>query len=207
MVSESKGQKFESSRARHLASLTIQPLTPDLWPALEDLFGKPGASNGCWCMYWRIGGAYRDRPREKNKQYLRKVVERGSPSGLVAFDGDVAVGWCQLTPRDALPWLDRMWWFQRVDDLPVWSISCFFVRRDYRRQGIMTQLVAAAVKTAKRAKASALEAYPIDTSASKSSSNIFVGTASTFVRAGFKEVARHAPARPIMRHDLKALPR
>jgi Acetyltransferase (GNAT) family len=60
-----------------------------------------------------------------------------------------------------------MWWFERVDDLPVWSISCFFVRRDYRRQGIMTQLVAAAVKTAKRAKASALEAYPIDTSASK----------------------------------------
>jgi hypothetical protein len=47
------------------------------------------------------------------------------------------MSWCQLTPRDALPWLDRMWWFQRVDDLPVWSISCFFVRREYRRQGIM----------------------------------------------------------------------
>jgi hypothetical protein len=90
--------------------LTIRPLTPDLWPALEDLFGKPGASNGCWCMYWRIGGAYRDRPPEKNKEALRRIVKRGSPSGLVAFEGDVAVGWCQLTPRNALPWLDRMWW-------------------------------------------------------------------------------------------------
>jgi GNAT superfamily N-acetyltransferase len=186
--------------------LTIRPVTPDLWPALENLFGKWGASNGCWCMYWRLGGAYRGR-REENKETLRKIVRRGPSPGLLAFNGDLPVGWCQLTPRDALPWLDRMWWFQRVDDLPVWSISCFFVRRDYRRQGIMTQLVAAAVKTARRAKASALEAYPIDTSASKSSSNIFVGTASTFVRAGFKEVARHAPARPIMRHDLKALPR
>jgi GNAT superfamily N-acetyltransferase len=184
--------------------LTIRPLTPDLWPALEDLFGKPGASNGCWCMYWRIGGAYRDRPPEKNKEALRRIVKRGSPSGLVAFEGDVAVGWCQLTPRNALPWLDRMWWFQRVDDLPVWSISCFFVRRGYRRQGVMTQLIFAALKTAKRARAAALEAYPIDTSAPKSSSNIFVGTASTFVRAGFKEVARRASARPIMRHDLKA---
>jgi hypothetical protein len=121
--------------------LTIRPLTPDLWPALEDLFGKPGASNGCWCMYWRIGGAYRDRPPEKNKEALRRIVKRGSPSGLVAFEGDVAVGWCQLTPRNALPWLDRMWWFQRVDDLPVWSISCFFVRRGYRRQGVMTQRI------------------------------------------------------------------
>jgi hypothetical protein len=70
----------------------------------------------------------------------------------------------------------------------------------------MTQLVAAAVKTAKRANASSLEAYPIDTSELKSSSNIFVGTASTFARAGFKEVARRALARPLMRHDLKALP-
>lgn len=183
--------------------LTIRPLTPDLWPALEDLFGKPGASNGCWCMYWRIGGAYRDRPREKNKEALRRIVKRSAPSGLVAFDGDVAVGWCQLTPRDALPWLDRMGWFERVDDLPVWSISCFFVRRGYRRQGVMIELILAAVLAAKRARAAALEAYPIDTSAPKSSSNIFVGTAAAFERAGFREVARRASARPIMRHDLK----
>ena len=113
--------------------LTIRPVTPDLWPALEDLFGKWGASNGCWCMYWRLGGAYRGR-REQNKETLRKIVRRGPSPGLLAFNGDLPVGWCQLTPRDALPWLDRMWWFQRVDDLPVWSISCFFVRRDYRRQ-------------------------------------------------------------------------
>jgi hypothetical protein len=71
----------------------------------------------------------------------------------------------------------------------------------------MTQLITAAVETAKRAKAAALEAYPIDKNAPKSSSNIFVGAASTFARAGFKEVARRAPARPIMRHDLKAIAR
>src|ERR1700738_2129828 len=140
--------------------LTIRPVTPDLWLALEDLFGKWGASNGCWCMYWRLGGAYRGR-REENKERLRKIVKRGPSPGLLAFDGDLPVGWCQLTPRDALPWLDQMWWFQRVDDLPVWSISCFFVRRDYRRQGIMTQLIAAAVKTAKRARTSALEVFRV----------------------------------------------
>jgi GNAT superfamily N-acetyltransferase len=115
------------------------------------------------------------------------------------------VGWCQLTPRDAPQWLDRMWWFQRVDDVPVWSISCFFVRRAYRRQGVMSQLIAAALKTAKRAKAPALEACPVDTTAPKSPSNIFTGTVSVFARAGFKEVARRAAARPIMGHDFKAI--
>ena len=59
--------------------LTVRPLTPALWPALEDLFGEHGACNGCWCMYWRIGSAYRKRPRQANKAAFREVVERGPP--------------------------------------------------------------------------------------------------------------------------------
>jgi len=42
--------------------LTTHPLTPDLWPVFEDLFGENGAAGGCWCMYWRIGRTYRKKP-------------------------------------------------------------------------------------------------------------------------------------------------
>jgi GNAT superfamily N-acetyltransferase len=185
--------------------LVICPLTPDLWPALEDLFGRNGACNGCWCMYGRIGSAYRKRPRDQNKAAFREIVKRGPPPGLLAFDGDVAVGWCQLTPRDAVPWLDRTWRLRRVDDLPVWSLSCFYVRKGYRRRGVTSALIAAALQAAKHAKAPALEAYPFDTDVSPSASS--TGYASTFARAGFKTIARRAPARPIMRHDLKAIAR
>lgn len=184
-------------------TLKICPLTPDLWPALEDLFGKSGASNGCWCMYWRLGPAYRERPRDENKAALRAVAKRGPPPGLLAFDGDVAVGWCQLTPRAALPWLDRARLVGRVDDLPVWSLSCFYVRRGYRRRGVTSALIAAALTAARRAKAPALEAYPVDTTAPKCTSNLYTGTASTFARAGFTTVAGRTPARPIMRYDLR----
>ncbi len=187
--------------------LVIRPVTPDLWPALEDLFGKNGASSGCWCMYWRIGSAYYKRPRSENKVAFREIVERGPPPGLLAFDGDIAVGWCQLTPRDDLPWLDRTRPLQRVDEVPVWSISCFYVRKGYRRLGVASALIEAAVKAARRAKAPALEAYPVDTDQPKSTSNLFTGRASTFARAGFKTVARHKPSRPIMRHDLKTTSR
>ena len=72
------------------------------------------------------------------------------------------MGWCQLTPRDALPWLDRAWRLKRVDEVPVWSLSCFYVRKGYRRRGVTSALIAAAVKAARRAKAPALEAYPLD---------------------------------------------
>ena len=181
--------------------LRIRPLTPELWPALEDLFGVRGACSGCWCMYWRIGAAYRKRPGDKNKSAFREVVKNGPPPGLLAFDGDRAVGWCQLTPRDALPWLDRTWRLKRVDDLPVWSLSCFYVRIGYRRKGVTSALIAAAIKAAKRAHAPALEAYPLD--ASKSPSATSTGYATTFARAGFKTVASPTAPRPIMRLDLK----
>lgn len=178
--------------------LTVRPLTPDLWPALENLFGRNGACNGCWCMYWRFGAAYRKRPREENEAAFREVVERGPPPGLLAFAGEVAVGWCQLTPRDALPWLDRSSRLKRVDDLPVWSLSCFYVRKGHRRQGVTTALIEVALAAAKRAGAPALEAYPLDADLSPSASG--TGYASTFARAGFETVARCAPPRPIMRH-------
>jgi len=181
--------------------LTIRPLTPDLWPAFEDLFGKNGACYGCWCMYGRIGSAYRRRPREDNKARFREIVERGPPPGLLAFEGDLAVGWCQVTPRDCVPWLDRLWRLARVDDLPVWSLSCFYIRIGYRRKGVCTALIGAALKAAREAKAPALEAYPLDAEVSPSASG--TGYASTLARAGFKIVARRAPARPIMRYDLR----
>jgi GNAT superfamily N-acetyltransferase len=181
--------------------LTIKPLTPDLWPALEDLFGPCGACSGCWCMYWRIGAEYRRRPPRANKAAFRKIVTDGPPPGLLAFDGDLAVGWCQLTPRAELPVLDRTWRLKRVDDVPVWSISCFYVRKGYRKRGVTAALIAAVIKTAKRAHALALEAYPLDATRTPSASS--TGFASTFERAGFRTVARHVPPRPIMRHDLK----
>jgi GNAT superfamily N-acetyltransferase len=186
--------------------LSVRPLTPDLWPALEDLFGRAGASNGCWCMYWRIGAAYKKRPRDLNKRALRALTRRGSPPGLLAFDGELAVGWCQLTPRADLPWLDRRRELERVDDLPVWSLSCFYVRRSHRGRGVTSALIAAALRAAKEAGAPALEAYPVDTTAPKSTSNLFTGGASTFRRTGFKTVARRSPARPVMRHDLNSIP-
>ncbi|HEY4943806.1 MAG TPA: hypothetical protein VII56_20425 [Rhizomicrobium sp.] len=83
-----------------------RPLTPDLWPQLEELFGPVGACNGCWCMYWRIGSAYTQRPRAKNRADFKNVVKAGTP-GILLFAGEMAVGWAQVTPRSALPGLEH----------------------------------------------------------------------------------------------------
>lgn len=182
-------------------NLTIRPLTPDLFPALEDLFGSQGPVSRCWCMYWRIGADYRKRPRAENKAAFREIVTHGPPPGLVAFDGEMAVGWCQLTPRASLPWLDKTWRLQRVDDKPVWSLSCFYIRKGYRKRGVTTALINAAIDTARKAGAPALEAYPLDGNLSPSSTS--TGYVTTFERLGFKIFARHFEPRPIMRYELK----
>jgi GNAT superfamily N-acetyltransferase len=189
-----------------MTKLTIRPLTPELWPALEDLFGPNGANSGCWCMWWRVGsGRIRVANTNENRTAFRRVVRDGPPPGLLAFDGDQAVGWCQVTSRESLPRLDRSGVLARVDDVPVWSVSCFYIRRGYRKQGVMTALIAAAVKHAKANRAPALEAYPWDERGKRGSAGTYTGIRSAFVKAGFTEVARRRPDRPIMRHDLKRI--
>ena len=183
-----------------MTKLTIQALTPELWPSLEDLFGPNGANSGCWCMWWRVGsGQIRIANTKANKAAFRAVVKKGPPPGLLAFDSNLAVGWCQVTPRLALPRLDRSRVLGRVDEVPVWSVSCFYIRRGYRKMGVMTALIDAAVKFAKANRAPALEAYPWDERGKSGSAGVYTGLRKAFARAGFEEVARRTPDRPIMR--------
>jgi GNAT superfamily N-acetyltransferase len=186
--------------------LTISPLTLEQWPALEDLFGRAGASNGCWCMYWRIGPRYRDRPREENKQELRQLAASSPSPGLLAFDGETAVGWCELAPRADLGWLAYARYLPPTDALPVWSVPCFYIRRTHRGRGVMGALIEAAAAAAASAGAPALEAYPVDTAVPGHTGNLFPGTIATFARHGFHEVARHKPDRPVMRRILGSGP-
>ena len=179
--------------------LTVKPVTSALWPALEDLFGRAGASNGCWCMYWRIGPRYRDRPRADNKEDLRQLAASGRPPGLLAFDEDRAVGWCELAPRAELAWLMRTRYLGPVDDLPVWSVPCFYVRSSHRGRGVMDALIGAALPAAAAAGAPALEAYPVDTTVPSHTGNLFPGIAAAFARHGFEVVARRKADRPVMR--------
>jgi len=175
----------------------VRPYTPGDFPALADLFGRGGASNGCWCMYWRLGPRYHQRDRMENQR-----DRSGIASGLLAYEGSLAVGWCELAPRADFPWLATIRRLDPVDDLPVWSLPCFYIRRSHRGHGVTRALIQAAVKITREAGAPALEAYPIDTSVPGHTRNLFPGVASTFIECGYDEVARRAPFRPIMRRSL-----
>lgn len=187
-----------------MAEHVIRPLTGETWDALTGLFGPGGASNGCWCQYWRLGPRYRDRARDLNREDLEFEARRASRApGLLALDGAAAVGWCRVGPRAALPWLDRARGLGAVDGVAVWSVPCFFVAREHRGRGVAGELIEAAVAFARDAGAVALEAYPIDTTVPSHTRNTFSGVAESFFAHGFTEAARRRPDRPVVRLALR----
>ncbi|HYC06762.1 MAG TPA: GNAT family N-acetyltransferase, partial [Candidatus Binatia bacterium] len=144
----------------------IRPLTPGLWPALAQLFEQGGDPKWCWCMAWRTTGSDGGRDvADSNRERLRALADREPAPGLVALDPDGrAVGWVSVAPRTDYARLERSRTRPRLDDVPVWSIVCFVIARQARRQGLASQLLQAAVETARAHGAPAVEAYPVDTS-------------------------------------------
>ncbi|MBX3567207.1 MAG: GNAT family N-acetyltransferase [Rhizobiaceae bacterium] len=187
----------------------VLPLTPELWPAFEDLFGKQGACYGCWCTHFRLPPSVRrDNDRQRNKVHIRSRIDAGPPPGLLAFEGDRAVGWMQIGPRADVPqWNNPGRASAPLDpgdggDPGVWAISCFFIRNAARGGGLSHRLVAAGVEFARSRGARLLEACPMDQSKDSRSVGLFVGSTRVFEKAGFTRVAERKPGRPLVRLPL-----
>ncbi len=185
----------------------FHPLTADRWNDLEALFGPRGACGGCWCMYWRLPRSKYDAGKgASNRRAFHKLVAGGAVPGILAYAGDEPVGWCAVAPREEYPGLGRSRILKPIDEKPVWSVTCFFVRRDHRFKGVTTQLLRAAARFAAGNGAQILEGYPTAPSSEGAMPGAFAwtGLASAFLKAGFKEVARRSPTRPIMRRALRS---
>jgi GNAT superfamily N-acetyltransferase len=183
--------------------LEVHPVTPDRWDDLADLAGERGFTSGCWCMWWRVTSKeFDERHGAGLRRDLHQLVAAGPEPGLLAYVDGVPAGWVAVAPRDEYPRLDRSPKLRRLDDRPVWSITCFTIDRRHRRRGVAAALLDAAVDFARQRGAEVVEAYPIDTAARKrSSADLYTGTLAMFQRAGFEEVARRG-GRPIVRRTL-----
>lgn len=185
--------------------ITVKPLTPQRWPDFETVFNAKGCAvaRGCWCMFYRESGkpmpAAGASLRDTRRRRMKALTAAGPPPGLLGYHGAVPVGWICLGQRTAFARLRRSPVMKPVDDQPVWSIVCFVVPAEYRRQGVASALLAGAVRYARRCGATLLEAYPVDKAEPSHDEFLWFGTKSMFDAAGFKEVARRKPQRPIVR--------
>jgi GNAT superfamily N-acetyltransferase len=156
-------------------------------------------------MAWRLPHAqYQAQKGAGNRRTLRKLVKSGHSPGVLAYVDGKPVGWCSIAPREQFTFLSRSRVLRPVDDEPVWSVSCFFVARPYRRQGVTVPLLQAAAELARKKGARIVEGYPVDPQHGKlPGAFLWTGVLATFLRAGFKEVARRSETRPVMRYAVE----
>jgi GNAT superfamily N-acetyltransferase len=191
---------MQETRAVDLENLTFLPLTQDNWEDFEKLFGTHRLAYGCWCMWWRMKRAEFSRTSvPEKKACMHKIVAENRQPGIIGYLGDRPVAWCSVAPRSEFPSLDRSRVLGRVDDREVWSMVCFYFAVGYRRRGLMQKMIELGVDFARQRGAAIVESYPVDPQRKISSGEIFTGLASVFKKAGFVEVARRSPGRPIMR--------
>lgn len=155
-------------------------------------------------MYYRRSGKRAPPPKgstvaQANRRDLKALVDAGEFIGLIAYQGRTPVGWLSLGPRAGYAKLQRSSVMKPVDDLPVWSIICFVVPSEYRGQGVARALLDGAIAFAKRRRVRLLEAYPVDKPSRSHDDFMWFGAKSMFDAAGFEEVARRKPARPVVR--------
>ncbi len=186
------------------SELTYHTLTQERWKDFEKLFGERGACGGCWCMSWRLKRAvFEQQKGAANKRAMKKIVSSGEIPGLIAYVGDEPIAWCSVAPREVFPRLENARTLKRIDDKPVWSVVCFFIAKPYRRRGVSSLLLGAAVDYARRSGASIVEGYPFEPKQKLPDPFVWTGLVSSFEAAGFKEAARRSASRPIMRYYIK----
>jgi len=144
------------------------------------------------------------------EEATHETNRQGRAPGLVAYDGDEAVGWISIGPREDYERLAHSTVLMPIDDKPVWSIVCFVVGRQARGRGVARKLLEAGVDYAREHGARLLEAYPVEVAEGQRvpPGDVYRGTLSMFERAGFKVVAHRqwnstTPVRPIVRRALR----
>jgi hypothetical protein len=176
--------------------LTFHDVDQDRWPDFERLFESRGAPKSCWCMVWRARGEETRRIKGGDRKLaIERRVRGGVPIGLLGYLDRVPVAWCSVAPRasyrplggPALP-------SEREDE--IWSLVCFFIKRELRGEGMTAELIQVAAAHARSKGARILEAYPV---LPGSPSYRFMGFVTTFERAGFRHIGPAGSRRHIMR--------
>lgn len=156
-------------------------------------------------MFWKLRGkAFEKASGEVAHQMQKSVVDSGIVPGLLAYADDQPIGWVAVEPRKEYPRLAHSRVLQPVDDQKVWSVPCFFVDRKFRGQGVTVSLLKAAVEYVRSKGGRIVEGYPVETHGKTPDVFAYTGTSSAFQKAGFKEVTRNSPTRPIFRYEISS---
>jgi GNAT superfamily N-acetyltransferase len=164
--------------------IRVEPVTRQNWAMFVRFFEARGSPHFCWCTPYRVHSG-QELSDAKKKACMRRLVDAGTPVGVLAFRGDEPIGWCSIAPRQTYVRLERSRTMPRVtsSETPTWTVLCFFVARPHRSRHVTRALLQGAMAYAREQGAEVVEGYPFDTAGISSTPR---GHSRTFEAAGFQ---------------------
>jgi GNAT superfamily N-acetyltransferase len=186
-----------------LNEYVVRPLEPATWDAFAGLAERHnGVFGGCWCTWFHTVSAEKERTYEGNRSLKRRLVDEGRAHAALVYDGDEAVAWCEYGSPEELPNIyHRKQYEEELDVLPDYRITCIFVDKRYRRQGLSAVALQGALDLMAAAGGGVVEGYPHDTGGTKKSV-LYNGTRTLFERAGFEFVRSKGTGNCVMRRSV-----
>ena len=176
---------------------------------------EAGGARKCRCQALKAAGwIWRDTTQEQRDVALLEQTGCGTDgptSGLIGYlDGEPA-GWVAVEPRENYPriWSRKQPWMRMDPELDgIWSVTCFVVRKGFRRQGLMYRLAGATVDYGRQVGADVLEGYPTEPADGKVViwDEASVGLLQVFLEAGYEVVASPTLRRRVVRLQLARSP-
>ena|ERR1700730_9071433 len=182
------------------ARFLIRELGSGTWPDFVRVVEKHnGVWGGCWCVTFHRGPGESNRTVAQNRTDKERLVRANQSHAALVYDGAAVVGWCQFGSPAELP--ARMGGFRKLGaDPPDWRITCFFVDRDRRREGVAEAALTGALRMIAAKGGGTVDGYPIATrEKSYSSSFLWGGTESMFAEVGFRPLGALGTSKLVMR--------
>ncbi len=189
--------------------LTSKPLSAETWPAFARLVEKHnGIFGGCWCIVFHLAPGDGKHTADEYRAMKEQRVREGRAHAALIFDGPDAVGWCQFGPTNELPGIrSRKAYEEGLRSLPDWRITCFFIDRERRGEGVATLALLEALKEIRRLGGGTVEAYPEDYTGERTSCSFLCsGTLGMFEKAGFRKDRKIAMRRWVVVRDMPRQP-
>lgn len=187
-------------------ALSVAPLTEATWPAFAALTeAHGGIFGGCWCLGFHaerntVGGY------EARREAKRARVRAGEAHAALVMAGETCLGWAQYGSVAELPMIKNRAAYEATGGgRPDWRVTCFFVDKGHRREGIAAVALEGALRQIAEAGGGVVEGYPEAIEGQKTAAAfLFGGTVGLFQRAGFVPDRKIGLHRWVMRKEVRA---
>jgi ribosomal protein S18 acetylase RimI-like enzyme len=127
-----------STKGEQAMAHAIRPLDASTWDAFAELVDRNnGVFGGCWCIGFHLAPP-KSTMGVSHRQAKEDLVRSDRAHAALVIDDDgLAQGWCQYGSPEELPGIKHRREYEKdAPPIPDWRITCIYVDKRHRGQGI-----------------------------------------------------------------------